>query len=429
MKPIALIQVLAASRWAALGMVSFACLLGHVSFGQPYVPGAGLKLRAMQSAYVVGEPIVLTLTITNGGSTAFSCQPLGVEFGYVKFFVGEKREYGFDRVKDPTRPPVAIPPGGERAEDVVLHFDFAAQTLTFPTPGKYMLRAEYRSWSPATSPSLKAEIALEVVAPEAGDAAGSVLFAMPAVGEFVADSAREEAIVTRLKNYIQANPESVFGRYAAFYAGQHELRSYADRPANPAEAERLLSLCDRPGFQLRPPALLRLAQASRAQGQTQKATEYIDRVLAEPGSLRGAAEALKQRLVAEPPVAAKPDDQPVSEAIQAALATRISEFFTAYIKGDLAASLAVLDPNFEMRGVVGKEKMAAQLREEFGKANRLGAVKSSTRLSSAKAADGGVEVAATITFFSQAGNPSGSQEVRLHLMNRNGNWFISKWLP
>lgn len=276
----------------AAGLVAPSC------FSAPG-PEVRLLLDPVRRTVVVGEPVIINLSVTNSGSSDIRCQPLIRRFGYTKFFVGivaDDTECGLPFVKDPVSSPARVAPGDVRTEQEVLHFNFKNRQLAFSRPGQYTLHAKYRGMVGAET-TLSAETVIIVRAPQPDEAEGSALFGDEDVGALVAGTTRAPQVISRLQAFVQKAPASRFALYSALLLAEHELRIYGDKPANPVEAARLLRISDVPGFPLRPVVRLRKAEAALFQGRPADALAEVQEVLqGQPGSdLKAQAEKLQKQ--------------------------------------------------------------------------------------------------------------------------------------
>lgn len=269
--------------WATSFAVGFALLSGAgIGPGRAQQSELELSLALSQPQFVVGEPVMLRLTMTNRGKTPVQFREMSLVRQTMRFFVragdGEWRRYQWPQATDP-RLPITVPPGGSSHADQLLHFDYERKALLFPEPGRYAIRAEYVGWASGMPLPPPKEIELTVVAPDPSEAEAAAFFSQRDAADFIAGMTRDAGIVRRFESFLAAHPQSRFAPYARHYLSLHEAMSYSDKPADMARAIALARAADVEGFQLRDRVLVNLGRWLIRAGEPADGAQYLDRVL------------------------------------------------------------------------------------------------------------------------------------------------------
>jgi len=202
-----------------------------------------IDLRPDKEAYALGEPVIAYVSIKNVGASASKVpENFEPDFMTVRYYVAydgeEEKRFTPWAIFDSDTTLVSLDPG-QLAFGTARIF-FGADGWTFSKPGKYTLRAAYRSY---TSPKFKIEVKKPTNKQEA-DAAKLLLDSKEA-GYFLlfegGDHLKEG--IAKLNDLATKFPNSPLSAYANFALGANEVTEFADysknelRKANPAKAE------------------------------------------------------------------------------------------------------------------------------------------------------------------------------------------------
>jgi hypothetical protein len=291
-----------------------ACVLATVVLGQGAVAGdepeRGLTLTASvaQVRFLVGEPVLVELTLANGGpddvavwsdlspdTQAVACEARGPD--------GTTRVFKPADIREPSGRATLGP--GDKVTSLVdlrlLRLQWPEAALLFPTPGAYEIDCTYRAF-------LSADVvrpdpaALRITVVDPAGSPGAPVFARPAVGYFI-DGAPDDAAEGALREIADEDGNEPFRVYARYYLGAHCL----DEQTNPPEGDPTRCLADLTraasvDFQLRDLALLKLARAEALSGRNLEALDHARRavqVSVRP-TTRSRAEALLTEISAAP---------------------------------------------------------------------------------------------------------------------------------
>lgn len=399
---------------------------------------AQLSLVTYQSNFLIGEPVVIQVTLTNAGPENLLYQELSLETRILKFLISSDgktfEEYELEYIKDPTRGPGPLLPNSGVQVDQVIHFNYKTAKLAFPATGSYTVRALYRGLVSNTPRPLTADITISVITPPGEDAEGATLFSQADTAGFVANISRDPIVLQRIERYSASHPQSRFAAYGNYLLGLHQMRSYHDKPRAPEEAERLMKTADREGFQMRHNVLVHLSDLCWEQGKAAEASSYLDRIIRQHPKTPVAKNALEMKRNIEsgrlqpPKVLKRSSRTPALPALQSDISKVLTEYFEAFQKRDLAGCLALLDGGFRYNGSLGKDAMTAQLTEEFSKIAALqGIFEAHPEIRKVELVEGQPVAELVITFHLNEQNFSKPQRVNIGLVQRGSRWLLQSW--
>ena len=236
-----------------------------------------------RGAFLVGEPVVVGITLTNHASQVVQLLAPELATQTVRFRIqnsaGEAEAFKTNRSVDPRRK-MQLPPGTSWRGQQWVHFNYQTGTLAFPKPGKYTLHAEYVSAVDGAPPPAHAEVSIEVEG-NAAEQEGSALFSKMEVAEFLTVNNHSPAVVAQVQNFAEKNPASVFAAYAKYGLAALKGTALSERKPEYEEAIQMLQELDKPAFRLQPDVLFLLAQLESGRGSRPRAAIYLNRLRAE----------------------------------------------------------------------------------------------------------------------------------------------------
>ena len=424
----------------AIIFVSIWCIIpGFFAFGaSAQETMVQLNLATYQNDFLVGEPVVIQTTLTNRGVEGVRYQELSLETGYLKFFINlegrPSEEYELAYVKDPTRLPSTLAAKTSAATDLLVHYNYKTESLAFPVPGHYTIRAVFRGVISNAPRPLSAEVAINVISPAGEEAEGAALFSRPDTAGVIANISRDPVVFRQMEDYIARHPQARFASYGNYFLGLHHMRGYADKPRDVEKAERAFKQADRERFQIRHSVLVHLGNLSWEQDKTAEAASYVNRVISQYPKTPAAGKASQikaaiERGPARSPKVNKPSvRKPVSSVLQEEVSTVLTKYFQAYKTRDLPACRALLDESFRYNEALGKEALVAQLSEDFAKIERLNG-KFEVRLNIQK-----VEMLEEkplaellVTFLLNDKEISQPKRVSVGLVQKGNRWLLQSW--
>jgi hypothetical protein len=185
-----------------------------------------MQIELAQTVFQVGEPVVAHLKIVNGDDEPILLGELDPLFGDVRYLIqregGASSTYGLPMVVDPRTAPTPLAAGATRyGEPQPLHFNYLTDSLAFPSPGVYIVRAEYMTPDPQGVTIPPAEVSIEVVA---ANQPGADLFTQKATADFILGFSRDETVIQQLEALVAQQPDSLFSLYARYYLAVHAAR-------------------------------------------------------------------------------------------------------------------------------------------------------------------------------------------------------------
>ncbi len=277
--------------WATtlMGVGALFILVGGLSaFGAARAEGPTFAITPRQATYLVGEPVVVRMTLTNTSSSKNLQLPksLSVKTQATSFYIappkGEFEYYGLGYVREPSSGTVKLPPGGILREDQLLHFNYETGRLAFPTPGTYRIKATLHLFGLKEDRNLHAaEIQVQVKAPPKEETDALDIFRRTEVAFIVNPGAEDTKAVQALERLVRAHPRSRYALYARYFLARRAMQEYFKRKPDYRKAIKLLEgLAEvTPPFQMAEDALLLLARSHIALGERDPARAALEQLL------------------------------------------------------------------------------------------------------------------------------------------------------
>jgi hypothetical protein len=261
------------SFWKAIAAISVAGLTVFSQSSSGDQSAIRLAISSAKRQWLVGEPVVLQVTLTNTSQSAEEVLPqLQKEVGLIHYFISnDNREYR--RVtpylyRDPSKGPVSLAPNESLYHEETLIYNPIQKDLLFPSAGRYYVRAEWHQTRPVQSNVLE----IEIVPPSTAlDQKVLEIIRSPQVMVQMAGFANNEDVWNKLAWIAQQ--DSRYSPYAAFF-----LASSREKPA---EALQLLAKADVQDFPLRSQVVYKKARTYLAMGENEKAREQLNRLRSE----------------------------------------------------------------------------------------------------------------------------------------------------
>ncbi|MEJ7636527.1 MAG: hypothetical protein WKF75_00695 [Singulisphaera sp.] len=202
--------------------------------------GLELGIRADKDRFLLGEPVVLYVTLRNVGQAPTQvARLLDPEYDFVKYQVkepdGDLVPFVPWAIKDHPAPQERLAPG-ESVQDVAKIF-YGGQGWTFQQPGKYEITATYQSNVRSNS------LAITVVEPEdrAARRAADLFLGSDEAGRFLLLEGGDHLSggMRHLKQVVEEFPETPHANYANYALGSNLLVDFANFKENkPAKRSR-----------------------------------------------------------------------------------------------------------------------------------------------------------------------------------------------
>ena len=267
---------------AAAGLV----LLGTVPPAVAQDADLRLELSSLKASYLVAEPVVLRMRLTNASSLRIqSVSPeLGVETQLTSLYIaapgGEFELYDPGFVEEPSRPLRELGPGDSLAHDQQVIFHWPAKDFAFPAAGAYRVKAVFHGFG--LRPDVESNVVeIRITAPSGADADALRLFRRQEVALLAMSVDESPQAVQSLETLMTRHGGSVYADYAQFYLARRETREHLSRPPNPRRAIELYEgLMKRaPSFVLSDEAYFGLGAMYLRLNEPQKARESFNKVL------------------------------------------------------------------------------------------------------------------------------------------------------
>lgn len=269
-------------------------LAGAQEAGPAPAPRLEVTLRLDRETYLLGEPVVAYVAITNRDAAPVAIDSrLDPELGVVGYWItgpdGVERRFLPHAVADSDFPKVELAPG----ESVygTARLDVGGHGWTFRAPGSYALRATYRGRRAGSPP-----VALEISSPEQGRPAehAATLLGSADLGAFwlFEEGDHFRGALDALRRLARERENTPLGRWAAYMLGSAFSKSFANfeerrlRPADrPRAIEHLEAVKDSlPSFYFTAKAHLLLDLDHRRLGRDDQAARVragLERIVAE----------------------------------------------------------------------------------------------------------------------------------------------------
>jgi len=274
--------------------------------------GLELRIRADKDQFLLGEPVILFVTLRNvGGGPTRVARLLEPEYDFVKYRVrepdGDLVPFVPWAIKDHPEPEGQISPG-ETLQDVAKIF-YGGQGWTFQQPGKYEITATYRDQVQSNT------LAITVVEPKdpAARRAADLFLGSDEAGRFLLLEGGDHLSdgMRHLKQVAEEFPDTPHANYANYALGANMLVDFANfkenklRKAEPRPASDYLEKAKaKPaGLFVRARSNALLIDAYSKTGEQDKAEAArrdLNQIRQDPGMRRWLDESLKRRGIAAP---------------------------------------------------------------------------------------------------------------------------------
>lgn len=388
-----------------------------------------LQLHLRQQAFLLGEPVLVECTLVNQGKGAVQVREPQLSTQMVRYWIrsekGGEKKYELSFVIEPSSLPVELAPGEKISQQEFIFYNYPAKDLAFPQEGKYVLKAEYVGYVSTRDTPAPAEIAITLKKNPSVEKELEKLFREKATADFFNNVSRHQDIIIHLEKAAAKNPKSQLGHYAKYFLALHYAQTYSDKPKDLEKALEWMKGADTKGFQLQPEGLYFLAQWNWQLGKSAEAFGYLDRLIQEFSDtpISQTASALKKNWSTQKPPEPPKKIVPMEGKVKKEIEKILKEYFDAFAKTDLRGCLTQLDENFLYNGVLNKEAMAEELKEDFEKFKR-GGLKIDWKLEKIEKIDEVVTALATVT-YSLNGQPLNSPSSQsIEFIQKNKSWFL-----
>jgi len=199
--------------------------------------GLSLEISTDRSEFVLGEPVVLYVTLKNAGSGPVQVMPrLEPDYQFVEYFV--KGPDGAESVflpwayKDYVGAQTTLQPGDSISG--VAKIFYGGNGWTFKVPGTYRLRAVYENSASSQ------EISINVKAPtdDAGQRSSQIFLSSDEVGKFLLFEGGDHLQdgISKLKTVADQMPGTPHAFYANYALGVNMMRDFANFQTNSLRA-------------------------------------------------------------------------------------------------------------------------------------------------------------------------------------------------
>lgn len=253
-----------------------------------------LSIRSSkQGPYVVGEPVIVNVALTNSGAyTETLCPQLDAKSQSAMYYVsrdGEKFLYAsVEEVTEPASRPIPVAPGESIYHHEMLLYDASTKGLLFPTPGRYYIYIEWYYNSPTESSKVVSNtIEIAVVDPQGKDRGiAEVLKSRDVILQMLFVLHKPES-VRKFERIARSN--TVYAPYAALRLAEREFSTLdARRRIHKRRAIEWLNVADRDGFPLRARVVSLMAKCEFKLGKPKEAETLLERIKQEyPQSAEG----------------------------------------------------------------------------------------------------------------------------------------------
>jgi len=245
----------------------------------------GLSISSPESSYLVAEPVVIRLLLTNRSDAAVTLSPeLALETELTTLWIAAPGEdfvpYDPGFVEEPSRPQVTLEPGETLDHDQLVLYHWPERRFAFPEPGTYRVKVVHHGFGvrpDAVSPTLE----LTIGAPSASDAAALELFEDRQVALLALGLDEPQEAVSRLETLARRYPTSPYSDYARFFLARRQTHGHFARRPNPEKAQELYEelLRQRPEFPLAGQVYYELGKIFLDRNEPARARESLDRAL------------------------------------------------------------------------------------------------------------------------------------------------------
>lgn len=245
----------------------------------------GLEISADRPSYLVAEPVVVRMTLTNPGPAPVSVSPeLGIETQLLTMFIArgdspfEPYRPGF--VLEPSEQPVTLAPGEAIRHDQLLVFDAVLDDFVLGEAGSYRLRAVHHGFG--DRPDITSNtIELEVSTAQGGDLEAMQLFRTPRVAALAMNMGESPEAVAALETLLRDHPTTLYADYARYFLARRESQEYFERKPDLARAAQLYEglIEARPEFSLAARVHFELGHIYLRREEVARATASFNRVL------------------------------------------------------------------------------------------------------------------------------------------------------
>jgi hypothetical protein len=185
-----------------------------------------LKVETPKDNLLVGEPVELTFTLTNGGGQEVVLEGVfDYSAGYLQVFsdstgmtdklTERKWEYIFPSRHTTMFGSHKIRPGQSISHQAILLYDVKKKSYVLPQPGLYRIMAKFRFRIEGERKELVSNVlSIEVLEPQGNNAKALALWNDVEVFDAVQQFSGKLGTINRLKQLISIYPNSVYSQYA-----------------------------------------------------------------------------------------------------------------------------------------------------------------------------------------------------------------------
>jgi tetratricopeptide (TPR) repeat protein len=265
--------------------------------------GLRLTLRSEKPSYLVAEPVLIRLELSNEGAQTVAVSPeLDLETQQTSLFIaapgGSFQQYDPGYVDEPSRPLRKLAPSQAVEHVQLVLYNSPAKEFAFPTPGAYQVKAVVHGLGRHPDVSSNT-IEVRVTAPTGRDDEALRLFRSPDVAQLVLNADEPASAVEKLETLRTQFAGTTYADYAQFYLARRETQEFFSRKPDPQRAIQLFDdlVTRRPDFVLAPQALSQLGKLYSLRGDRAKALSYLQNALSRKPDTR--IKELSQRLLEE----------------------------------------------------------------------------------------------------------------------------------
>ncbi len=396
-----------------------------------------LTVQTGKSIYQVGEPIIIRAVLTNPAEEPVRFDEMNFDTGTIQYFIksgnGTFKESQSGFHAEPNKIPMELQSNGQSFFESTIHFDHIGKSLVFPFPGQYTIKLEYVGYISTPPLPPPAEITLNVIKNPEEELAGAAIFSKMDTADFMIGFSRDSAVIEQIKNLITTHPNSLFSLYGRYYLAVHLSKFYQDTPTDFQQAVDIMSNTDQDGFQLRSMALVYLSKWNRRLGDSDKALNYVNRVINEFPNTYPAylAEILKVTIETTPqpiPYRLPPQEIPIVGGLLIELIEVINGYLDFFEQKNRQGVLGLLSDNFLYNDVLNKTDYADELDEDFQKLTQTGGTLEIVRnVKKSVTIEGKPTFELELSFEINGDASDPPKPVQIVLIKIQDKWYIESW--
>ncbi|UCG17603.1 MAG: nuclear transport factor 2 family protein [Phycisphaerales bacterium] len=407
----------------------------------------GLRISAAKDGtYLLGEPVVVNVTLTNIGPGVASVSPdlsLLTSSAYYQISLNgqEFSDVDIGVHDEPSTRITKLHPGEEILHHETLLYDASVDGLLFPKAGEYHIRVKW--YHPEQGHAVTSnDLAIVVRHPWDHEFEGMRVMANSSVAQVLLGLSSDSAGLQELEKV--ATTETPYAPYAALCLAQRELRrnelgmgvrqARAHRRKRLEKAMVLLDKADKQEFQLLDEVVFLKAQAYWDLGRHKEARAQFERVANDFPTARAGRKAreLLRSMAEGRATTQEADSVPVAEPVdlqtRADVQSVIEQFLSAYAATDRNACGSFLSEDFVYNQVLKKRETLEEFQEDWDKLGGSTLTITTTDLALRKI---GEEVGVTAHLVFRAGPasaPTGSTHPYSFILRKTDDtWLICSW--